>query len=66
MAISNNNEWAAAPGTDDGALVGRDTTSKVGFFGAAPVVRPVVPLTTPDAQDVIDALVALGLITQSD
>lgn len=66
MAISNNTEWAAAPGTDDGALVGRDTTSKVGFFGSAPVVRPVVPLTTPTVQQVIDALIALGLVTQSD
>lgn len=36
------------------------------FYGEAPVVRPVVPLTTPSAQDVIDALVALGLVTQSD
>jgi len=27
---------------------------------------PAVPLTTPDAQDVIDALIALGLIVQHD
>jgi hypothetical protein len=62
--------WAAAPGTGgdagDGALLGLDAEEKVGFFGATPVTRPVVPLTTPDAQDVIDALVALGLITQAD
>lgn len=41
-------------------------TSKLGFFDTPPVARPVVPLTTPDAQDVIDALVALGLIVQHD
>lgn len=42
------------------------TTSKIGFFTAAPVIRPLVPITTPDVQDVIDALVALGLVVQSD
>lgn len=29
-------------------------------------VKPVVPLTTPDVQDIIDALITLGLVTQSD
>jgi hypothetical protein len=62
--------WAAAPGVGgaagDGAVLGLDSAEKVGFFGATPVARPVVPLTTPDAQDVIDALVELGLITQAD
>lgn len=37
----------------------------VAFNGGTPAI-PVIPLTTPDAQDVIDALVALGLVTQSD
>jgi hypothetical protein len=33
---------------------------------ADPLVAPVVPLTTPSVQDVIDALIELGLVTQSD
>lgn len=40
------------------------------LLGGTPFVKPatvpVVPITTPDAQDVIDALVTLGLVTQSD
>lgn len=47
-------------------MIEADSANKLGFFGAPPASRPVVPLTTPDAQDVIDALVALGLVTQSD
>jgi hypothetical protein len=38
----------------------------IGFFSASPVAQPVVPLTTPGVQDVIDALVALGLVAQHD
>lgn len=66
MALSTDTQAAAAQETADGTLVGRNSDSKVGFYGTTPVTRPVVPETTPDAQDVIDALVALGLITQSD
>ena len=58
----SDTEWAAAPGTDDGALVGRNTTSKVGFFGANPAPRPTVPATTATTQQVVDALAALGLV----
>ena len=43
-----------------------DSAGKVGFYGATAVTRPIVPLTTPSVQNVIDALVALGLIAQSD
>lgn len=35
-------------------------------FGVAGSAQPVVPLTTPDVQDVIDALVALGWVAQHD
>jgi hypothetical protein len=41
------------------------TNTGLGFFGAA-AAQPVVPLTTPTVQDVIDALVALGLVAQHD
>lgn len=40
-------------------------TEKFGV-GLTPITPPVVPLTSPDAQDIIDALVLLGLVTQSD
>jgi hypothetical protein len=36
------------------------------FSNDDPVSQPNVPLTTPSVQDVIDALVALGLVEQSD
>lgn len=49
-----------------GISLPHDPAGLIGFYGATPITRPVVPLTTPAVQDVIDALVALGLITQSD
>jgi hypothetical protein len=39
-------------------------TGKVGFFGKTGVTRPQVP-ASPTVQDVVDALKALGLITQA-
>lgn len=36
----------------------------IGFFNAGPVAQPVVP-ATPLPQDIVDALVALGLVSQS-
>lgn len=47
----------------DGSVI---TYKHLGFYGASPVARPVVPLTLPAVQDVINALVALGLVSQSD
>jgi hypothetical protein len=49
-----------------GKIVEITSANKIGFYGATPVTKPVVPLTTPDVQDVINALIALGLIVQSD
>ena len=40
-------------------------TEKFGV-GVTPIAPPVVPLTSPGVQDVVDALIALGLVTQSD
>ena len=64
MAISSDTSAAAAQETADGTLLGRNSDSKVGFYGATPVVRPEVA-ATPDAQGIVDALVALGLVTQA-
>jgi len=58
----SDSTFAAAPGTEDGALLGRNTTSKDGFFGAPPISRPTVPATGGTVQQVIDALAALGLV----
>ena len=66
MALATDNQWHAAPNTTDGDVLGRTTSAKVAFFGGTPVVKPTVPLTTPTVQQVITALVALGLIRQSD
>lgn len=52
--------WAAGPGTDEGMLVGRNTTSKLGFYGATPIARPVVAAGATTAQ-IAAALAALGL-----
>jgi hypothetical protein len=38
----------------------------VNIIGIEPPVTQIIPLTTPNLQDVIDALVALGLVEQSD
>lgn len=58
----NANQLKAFRATDDGA-----GQAKLCFYQfASPVVQPVVPLTSPTAQNVIDALVALGLVAQSD
>lgn len=39
-------------------------STNLGFYGTAAVARPEVP-ASPTAQDIVDALVALGLITQA-
>jgi hypothetical protein len=42
------------------------TNGRLGFYGATAVTKPLVPLTIPTVQDVIDALVTLGLVSQED
>lgn len=65
MALSNDNTWHAAPGDSDGAVLGRNTTSKIGFYGATSVVKPTVTgakTGTAALTSLIAALVAQGLI----
>ena len=57
-----NQEFAAAPGSQDGTLVGRNTTTPVGFFGTVPIVQPVVTISGASAGTVLTALIALGLV----
>jgi hypothetical protein len=47
-----------------GDATGLTLTGDIGFFAHAPSARPEVP-ASPTVQDVVDALVALGLITQA-
>jgi hypothetical protein len=55
-------------GNDPGASITVGGGDGAGNAGAITFSHagPVIPLTTPDVQDVIDALVALGLVSQSD
>jgi hypothetical protein len=43
-----------------------DGAGTMGFYGHALAAQPVVPLTVPTVQNVIDALVAVGLLVQHD
>lgn len=43
---------------------GLTVTGEVGFYGGAPAAQPVIP-ASPNAQDIADVLVALGLATQT-
>lgn len=52
--------------TADGTLNGARAASLEGFFGTTPIAQPVVPTTSPTVQEVITALVNLGLIAQHD
>lgn len=65
LAIDNQNSvWAAAPGSGQGTLVGRNATTPVGFYGTTPIARPVIP-TAATAPQIAAALAALGLVTLS-
>lgn len=65
MALSNDQVAAAAQETPDGTLVGRNATSKVGFFGATPVVKNATPfdLSSGTVAELAAILAAYGLIT---
>jgi len=53
----------SAQETADGTLVGRNATSKVGFFGATPAVQPAaLSLASVTAAQLATALASLGLI----
>ncbi len=60
MPLSTDTQQAAALETPDGTLVGRNSDSKVGFYGTAPIARPLVASGATTAQ-IAAALAALGL-----
>ena len=39
---TKNGQWLDGPNSDGGNLVGRNSTSKVGFYGTTPVVQSSV------------------------
>ncbi len=47
--------------TPDGTIFGQDATDKIAFYGATPIVRPVVA-TGATVATLITALTNLGLI----
>jgi hypothetical protein len=61
---AQNSVWHAAPGTDEGAMLGKDATEKVGFFGTAPINQPTITAANSAAGTAGAVLVALGLARQ--
>lgn len=64
MALSQTREFATGPNTEDGELLGRSATAKVGFYGTVPIVQPVLAGGATTAQ-IVAALTALGLVKPS-
>lgn len=64
MALATDTQAAAAQETPDGTLVGRNETSKVGFYGTTPIVRPTISVANSGAGTAGAILVALGLAEQ--
>lgn len=63
MALAKDTIAYAVPETSDGTCVGRNATSKVGFYGATPVVQPAaLSLATVTAAQLLTALAAQGLL----
>ncbi|AJQ88053.1 hypothetical protein ACQR5V_21395 [Xanthomonas oryzae pv. oryzicola] len=65
LAVETQNSlWAAAPGTNDGCVLGKDSTEKVGFFGTTPISQPTITAANSAAGTAGAVLVALGLARQ--
>lgn len=65
LAVDQQNSlWAAAPGTNDGSVLGKDNTEKVGFFGTTPINQPTITAANSAAGTAGAVLVALGLARQ--
>lgn len=65
MALSSETSAVAAQETEDGTLLGRNATSKIGFFGATPVVKNATAfdLSSGTVAELAAILAAYGLIT---
>lgn len=56
--------FSAAPGSDEGTLVGRNATTPLGFYGKTPIVQPTITVANSGAGTAGAVLVALGLARQ--
>ena len=65
MALSSETSAVAAQETEDGTLLGRNATSKIGFFGATPVIKNATAfdLSSGTVAELAAILEAYGLIT---
>ena len=66
---STPSKWGAAPGTDEGAVLGINADSKVGFYGTAPIGIQTLSSASSGGStvaQVVQALAALGLVIDSD
>ena len=65
MALSSETSAVAAQETEDGTIFGRNATSKIGFFGATPVVKNAAAfdLSSGTVAELAAILAAYGLIT---
>ncbi|ATS39254.1 MULTISPECIES: hypothetical protein [Xanthomonas] len=61
---AQNTVWASAPGTDEGATLGKGSSEKVGFYGATPIAQPTITAANSAAGTAGAVLVALGLARQ--
>lgn len=62
-------KWGAAPGTDEGAVLGINTTSKIGFYGKTPIAVQTLSSASSGGStvaEVVEALAALGLVVDSE
>lgn len=63
MPLSSETSAAAAQETSSGTLIGRNSDSKIGFYGATPAVQPAaLSLASVTAAQLATALASLGLI----
>lgn len=65
MAISHELTFHTAPGTSDGAVTGRNATSKESFFGGVPTIQPTLAATGATADQIVAALASLNLVKTS-
>lgn len=56
--------FSAAPGSDEGTLVGRNPTTPLGFYGKTPIAQPTITAANSAAGTAGAVLVALGLARQ--
>lgn len=62
VANRHDQVFAAGLETADGTVVGLTSTSKLGFFGTAPVVQGTLTGSTATAAQIVTELARLGIV----